>query len=171
MSSTCYQLTQQWSWTAAGTFNYLFLQLIPGGSSTSVGGLCSAARGAFMCRVCRQMYSTHTGSYNIGTCFFFFFFFLEPYHWNYIGNEIQIYIFYRFEIFIILEDRDWCMHVRSPGFFMFVTCHTVAKMWSLQMPLHACGCFFCTVMHFDYRDVAVGGVGGKKGKREKRYAL
>lgn len=37
MSSTCYQLAQQWSRTAAGTFNYPILHLIPGGSSTSVG--------------------------------------------------------------------------------------------------------------------------------------
>lgn len=98
---------------------------------------------------------------------FSFFFFLEPYHWNYIGNEIQIYIFYRFEIFIILEDRDWCMHVRSPGFFMFVTCHTVAKMWSLQTPLHACGCFFCTVMHFWLPRRGCWRGRRKKGKKRK----
>lgn len=102
MSSTCYQLTQQWSWTAAGTFNYLFLQLIPGGSSTSVGGLCSAACGAFMCRACRQMQGTHTGSYNVGTCFLFFSFSWSPItesiteicKWNTYLHLLQIWHFH-----------------------------------------------------------------------------
>lgn len=38
LSSTCYQLTHEPSWTAAGRFNYLILQLIPATSPTWVCG-------------------------------------------------------------------------------------------------------------------------------------